>query len=145
MNWGYRILFLYIGFVVLIMTLVFKSLNQKVDLVAKNYYDQELKFQDRIDAINNSNNLSEKISVIYNNKSVTLKFPRDMMNMNVKGKIKFYRPSDSALDREFELAINNNLEQQVSTQELQKGYYNIQINWEIDTKKYFYEHAINIK
>ena len=45
MNWGYKILTVYIIFIAGILFLVFKSSNQNQDLVTKDYYEQELKYQ----------------------------------------------------------------------------------------------------
>jgi len=41
MNWGLKITLLYVGFVAMILTLVFKASGEKVDLVTKDYYAQE--------------------------------------------------------------------------------------------------------
>jgi len=38
MNWGYKILFVYIAFVAGILAMVFGSSSQKVDLVTPDYY-----------------------------------------------------------------------------------------------------------
>ncbi len=62
MNFGSKITVLYLSFVGLILTLVFMCFGQKVELVSKDYYAQELKFQDKIDAINNEKGLSGSIS-----------------------------------------------------------------------------------
>ena len=48
MSWGYKILGVYLVFVTGIVFLVIKSSNQKVDLVTKDYYEQELMYQDKI-------------------------------------------------------------------------------------------------
>ena len=42
MNWGWKITILYIFFAAGILTLVFLSIGQKIDLVDKNYYEKEL-------------------------------------------------------------------------------------------------------
>ena len=51
MNWGYKILFVYIAFVAGILAMVFGSSSQKVDLVTPDYYAKELKYQDKIDEL----------------------------------------------------------------------------------------------
>ena len=53
MSWGTKIAFLYLSFATMIGVMVYKSVTQSVDLVAPNYYEQELKYQDKIDGINN--------------------------------------------------------------------------------------------
>ena len=50
MNWGHRIIILYVGFVLLIGTMVYLSSRENVDLVSSDYYDQEIKFQSKMEA-----------------------------------------------------------------------------------------------
>ena len=54
LSWGYKIAFVYIIFVAGIGFLVFKASSQKFDLVTKDYYDQELKYQEVIDQAANT-------------------------------------------------------------------------------------------
>jgi hypothetical protein len=58
MNWGYKILFVYLAFVAGILLMVFKSSIQKRDLVTPDYYAKELKYQQRIDAVKKTQALS---------------------------------------------------------------------------------------
>ena len=50
MSWGIRITIMYLGFVGLILTLVFTCFGHKVELESKDYYARELRFQDQINA-----------------------------------------------------------------------------------------------
>jgi len=49
-NWGVGIALVYVVFVVCMLSMVMMSKNQKIDLVTENYYQQELAFQDEINA-----------------------------------------------------------------------------------------------
>ena len=71
----------YIGSVGLILTLVFMSYGQKVELVSADYYAQELKFQDKIDATNNAKTLSVGIHYTISDKVLLLKI---MLNLHCK-------------------------------------------------------------
>ncbi|MBK6834853.1 MAG: FixH family protein [Bacteroidetes bacterium] len=62
MSWGVRITALYLACVALIVTLVFVSANQDIELESKDYYAQELKYQ-KNDALNNSNDLNSTVSL----------------------------------------------------------------------------------
>ena len=46
MSWGIKITILYLGFVALILTLVFTCFGHKSELEYKDYYVRELKFQE---------------------------------------------------------------------------------------------------
>ena len=72
MNWGNRILFLYLGFVALIITLVVVSFSQKVDLVAPDYYARELNFESEIVKMKNEAALVEKPKVSLSNDQLLL-------------------------------------------------------------------------
>ena len=58
MDFGGKIIILYLSFVGLILTLVFMSYGQKVELVSADYYAQEINFQQKINATNNEKSLS---------------------------------------------------------------------------------------
>ena len=65
MNWGHKILFLYLGFVILVMVMVFMAYRQDVPLVSDDYYEKELKYQDDIDQFKNAALLAEPIYIKY--------------------------------------------------------------------------------
>lgn len=77
MNWGYKILTVYIIFVAGILFLVFKSSFQKQDLVVHDYYEQELKFQQRIDETERANALSADVKYLIREKEIIISFPRN--------------------------------------------------------------------
>jgi hypothetical protein len=56
-SWGIKIAMLYCGFVALIIIMVSMAMNQKIDLVSKDYYEQELNYQKKIDKTNRSHAL----------------------------------------------------------------------------------------
>ncbi len=61
MNWGWKITILYIFFAAGILTLVFLSISQKIDLVDKNYYEKELVHQSRLDQQANYASLEKNV------------------------------------------------------------------------------------
>ena len=65
MNWGWKIVVVYSGFVVMTLGMVFYFMGHKVDLVAKDYYKQEIEYQDQIDKITNAKSLDEPIGFEY--------------------------------------------------------------------------------
>ena len=63
MNWGYKILMVYILFVAGIMVMVFMSSTQNTDLVTTDYYEKELVYQQKIDQISRTSALSAKVAI----------------------------------------------------------------------------------
>jgi len=104
MNWGYKIMFVYVLFVVGMLTLVYKCTQQNTELVADNYYDQEVKYQDRYNKMQNAATATVVCNPV-NDKSVELSFPSEFANRAIKGKLTFYRPDDKQKD--FTMNIKN--------------------------------------
>ena len=98
MNWGNRILFLYLGFVALIITLVVVSFSQKVDLVAPDYYARELNFESEIVKMKNEAALVEKPKVSLSNDQLLISFPAAFKDKKITGSVLVYKPSDANAD-----------------------------------------------
>ena len=67
MNWGYKIMFVYLLFVVGMLTLVYKCTQQNTELVADNYYDQEVKYQERYNKLQNASSALVACTPIHSN------------------------------------------------------------------------------
>lgn len=145
MSWGFRIVILYLSFVALIVTLVVLCYGQKVELVSKDYYKQELQYQDKIDAINNANSLSHSIDHAVSGNVVTLNVSPEFDKSGFKGSVNFFRPSDSSKDFSVDLKFDNNGQQTIDGSKFEKGLYKMQLTWEAAGKKYFKEQVITIK
>lgn len=137
LNWGTRIVILYSGFVALILTLVFLCMGQEVQLVSKNYYQEELQFQQRIDARSNYNLLHEKINLNIHEKTLTIQFPSSIAG--VSGEILLYRPSDAHADVKFDIKLSAEGKQVISSEKIIKGQYKIQVSFKAQNKDYFFE------
>ncbi len=144
MNFGVKITILYLGFVGLILTLVFMSYGHKIELVSKDYYAQELKYQDKIDAIKNANSLISSIDHKVEGKNITLTINPELLTKDFTGSINFFRPSDSSLDVNMAMSFNNN-SQIITTDKLKHGSYKMQLTWKSDGKNYFKEEVIFIE
>lgn len=145
MGWGTKITILYIGFVILITSLVFISANNKNELVSKNYYEQELAYQDRIDAINNEKRLAVTINYEILDEFIVLEYLNNEIKKDFKGEILFFRPSDSTKDQKIDLKFDQEGEQIINKNKLSKGVYKMCISWKNDKKSFYKDAIINIK
>jgi hypothetical protein len=144
-NWGFRIVLLYVGFVALIVTMVSLTMIEKVDLVAKDYYDQEIKYQKRIDRINQSNSLKSNLTWEVRQGKLALQFPLELKGQKIKAKAFFYRPSDAALDKTIEISADTTCSFDLSTQNLKPGLYKLQMEWEANEVAYYNEGVVQIQ
>ena len=144
MSWGKKITVLYLAFVVLIVTLVVLCFGQKVELETKDYYAQEIKFQDKIDAISNEKNLASTITHQLQGTQIILNADSSLLSAGLEGTINFYRPSDSSKDMNLKMIFTNN-QQIINTLTLIHGVYKMQLSWLSNGTKYFKEDVIFIK
>ena len=144
MNFGHKIVILYLSFVSLIVTLVTLCYKQDVELVSSDYYAQEIQFQEKIDASNNAKNSIYNINHLVSNNEVILTVDSALLSKDFKGTITFFRPSDSKMDVSYEMNFNNR-QQIIETKSLIKGLYKLQLNWVSNQTPYFKEEVIFIK
>lgn len=144
MNWGTKIVVAFVLFVGLIVTMVTISMKQDVSLVAKDYYVQEIAYQDQIDRIRNYNELgADQLSITYDNaKSViVLTAPG---NHTRQGEVHFFRPSDASLDSKYVLKPNSEGQQYFDVKNFKKGLWKIKISWRENGREYYKEKTLVI-
>lgn len=144
-SWGVKIVILYTGFVLLIVTLVGLSMGINTELESKDYYAKELAFQDRIYASQNENKLIKTINYEISEKQFILSLDAAQINSTFSGNVFFYRPSDSSLDKDFPILFDSNGKQEINLNKFKKGVYKVQISWQNNAIKYFKEATINLK
>lgn len=146
MNWGLRIILLYTAFVGGMLFLVYKCTQQSVDLVSTDYYAQELKFQDKIDRLNNSEKLDVKLAVVYSSEHsiIQIIFPESSSSKNTTGEIVLFRPDNSKLDFKIPIDITDGI-QNISTEKLTKGLWRVKSSWSTNDTPYYQEEKIIIQ
>ena len=144
-SWGYRITILYVGFMGIILTLVTICMRQTVELESKDYYAQELKYQDRIDATNNANALAGSIEHEISNKQIILSIPVNQLSKDFSGEVYFFCPSDGLKDIKVKMQFDASGKQVINNTGLQKGAYKMKLSWKSNGKNFYKEEIISIK
>jgi len=143
-SWGIKIIFTFIIFALVIGTMVGISMTKNIDLVSENYYEIELKYQDKINMISRANALTEKIKIESTAQAIKVKYPDVFSNDNIKGKINFYRAMDKKKDFSIDISKNNYSIQEISTVSMDKGNWKMQIYWSVNGEDYFSESDLYI-
>jgi len=143
MNWGWKIVVAFIAFAAIIFTMVGISMNQEINLVAEDYYKQEIEYEDQIQRIRNSRSLEKEplISLDRSLGEVIIKFPEELANRVQDGHVHLFRPSDSSLDKRYKLQLDEEGEQHISVVEKKRGLWKIKLFWN-DTHMEFYQEKI---
>jgi hypothetical protein len=145
MSWSYRIVILYIGFMSIILTLVFTCFGEKIELESKDYYAKELRFQAQIDAEQNAKELPVPIRHEVRGRTVELQIPAALLGGGLEGEVHFFRPSDSSLDRVLVLSPDSNGICVLRDENLLKGFYRMQITLKSNGTRYYKQEVINFK
>ena len=142
MNWGKWIIVAFVLFAGFIATLVTVCIRQDVSLVSKDYYQEELAYQDQITRLNNTNALLEKPVIRKAGTALKVNF-KDFKNIE-SGSLKLFRPSDPDMDKSFMLESTQEDSQSFPIRDLEAGMYRARMQWMMDGKEYFIETIINI-
>ena len=143
MNWGYKILTVYIIFVAGILLLVFKSSTEKTDLVTSDYYAQELKYQDKIDESKRTHALSAVPEVQVKGNQVQVHFPKDFAQQKLQGDVVLYCPADENRDVKQNFSVQDT-DLLITIPAINKGLHELHLSWEAKGIKYYFEQKIFI-
>ena len=137
MNWGNKLIIVFLLFAVLMGTLVYKCINTKYDLVSKDYYKDELRYQDKIDGMANAAKVSD-IAISQNKDFVTIDLPKELKGDNPTGEIWFYCATDDRKDKKFPINIDTAGQQMILKSSLPKTKYQVKLNWKTVANKIYY-------
>ncbi|MBI9033758.1 MAG: FixH family protein [Bacteroidales bacterium] len=138
-NWGHGIVLGIVIFIGFILTLVFMSSQHKVNLVSKDYYPKELKHQEQMMRIRNTEIFKEEFVIEKMDEHIRVEFPDHFRNKSISGIIHFFRPSDYEMDQTYRIELNEKGIQKFKTSTFVKGKYILKINWRLDDMEYYFE------
>jgi hypothetical protein len=140
MNWGKWIVVSFILFAIFIGTLVVVCVREDINLVATDYYKQELDYQQQIDRNKNTQALVVKPDISIVNSSLLISYKE--FNRLKNGELKLFRPSNAASDVTFELKPTADSVLTFDLQNRERGMYKAQLKWSMDDLEYYLEKII---
>ncbi len=143
--WGYGIAAVYTAFALGTLGVVALTMTQKVELVSNDYYQQEVAYEQQIERQRQTNKLVHDATckLTADGKFIEIKFPSAMAT--AKGHLKLYRPSDSSLDREFEVTPDAGGTQLIAADKLTSGYWRVKLQWKWGGQSYYSEYLLMVK
>lgn len=143
-SWGHGIALALASFMIFILSMIFifSRGQQNSELITETYYQDELQYQQIIDAKNNADKIQNKPEYIQDARGVTLKFPAEINNGNSKFKIDLHRAEDQNLD--VVRNINLNAENAIFLPKdiLAKGNYVLRVMWTKEKQNYQLDYDI---
>ena len=131
----------YLLFVAGIVFLIIKANNEKFDLVTDNYYEEEIKYQQVIDAAGQTAKLSGKLEIKKQEDKIVILFPSDFTGKKVEGELHMYYAANEKKD--FKQPVQTDkLEWSMVLPMFATGQYTAKLSWVVDGKKYYFEKNI---
>jgi hypothetical protein len=90
MSWGNKLLVAFLVFGAMIGYLVFRAVNTNFEMVEKDYYKKELRYQTVIDGNNLANTLASPIQIAETTDEIIVQIPGDIDSNRISGNIILY-------------------------------------------------------
>jgi nitrogen fixation protein FixH len=142
--WGHGIAAVYAIFALASLGIVAFTMTQKVELVAPDYYAQEVAYEQQINRLRETNALEQQATCTLSADGQFIKLQFPIKKAAVQGTIRFYRPSESALDEEYEIDPDNDGSQLLPTTKLAKGLWRIKVTWSAEGREFYNEFTVRL-
>ena len=143
-NWGTGIVLAFVLFVAFILFFVIRmSTDSRADhdLVTQEYYQQELAYQEEIDAEQNARALAGDLRYQRTDEGLQITLPDPLQNSLAEGTMSLYRPSNKHLD--FDLPIRlSKTHLLIPDNRLLDGRWDIKIRVAYKGKSYLFKERI---
>lgn len=142
--WPAGIVGVFILFFIGMAAAVTIACTHREHLVSENYYEQELKFQGKIESAARAEKSGARISHEVSGGKVLIQLPIAQLTQNFSGKIELYRPSAPDLDQQVALQPASDGTQSLDVSRLVAGPWVVRVNWTAAGENYFLEQKIKI-
>lgn len=136
MNWGKALALSLAAFVALMAWFLWKASSHVESLVTDDYYAQELKYQDRIDAQARSSALSAPVAFTIADDRIQVRFPQELAVKGITGSLRLMRPNDARGDRSVEVRADSTGLFTSEALDLLPGRYDASLDWQADGVRY---------
>lgn len=142
MNWGWKLIVASALFMIMIIYFVVQSVRHKTAMVSDHYYEEELHYQDKLDASARANRLVNKVEITRNGGQLIIQYPQAMLHAT--GDIVLYNTAKEGFDKTF-ACITSDSVQRIDNSGLIKGRYLAKTTLVKDGQQYYFEQRITIE
>lgn len=143
MSWGNKLVVVFVAFVGLIATLVYSAMNTKFELVTKDYYKEELRYQEKIDGAANAK-AAGPLTLSQDAATITLGLPVSLSGSVAEGEAWFYCKTDAQKDRRLPVKIEEG-RYSFDKDSLAKGNYELKLQLVSAGEQYYYREFITVR
>ena len=144
MNWGRSLILVFIVFAAFMGYLVYRASGTHFDLVSKEYYKDELRYQDKIDGFRNAAAMEAVQLRVDSTGILQIRFPEQMKGKPVQGSLWLYCKTDAGKDIHIPLAEDTTGMRVINVSGKASGKYQAKLHWEVLRVPYEFEQEIII-
>lgn len=144
-SWGVGITITIIVFMLISFWLMYFSFSQDVNLVRDDYYQAEVQYNDKMETIKRTDLLTDNLVIEVKSDKIEFIFPKFNNQAKISGNILLYRPSSGHKDITVPISLDSANTQIINTMNLVRGLWKTQVQWQIDSIKYFNEKTIMVQ
>lgn len=143
LNWGHGLAIALGCFIlfILFLILIFPMGKQNAEMISNNYYEEELQYQDVIDAKKNAAKLEEVPKYKSTSEGMLISFPASIKADENTVKFVLFRTDDSNLDVKKEVTLQHNLFL-IPAKVISKGSYTLKLKWKENKTPYQVDYDI---
>ncbi|WDF47100.1 FixH family protein [Chryseobacterium sp. KACC 21268] len=143
LNWGHGLAIALGCFILFILFLIFifPMGKQNAEMISNNYYEEELQYQDIIDAKNNAAKLEQTPTYKSTAEGILITFPQTIKVDENTVNFVLFRTEDSNLDVKKEVTLQHNLFL-IPAKVISKGSYTLKLKWTENKKPYQVDYDI---
>lgn len=137
-NWGTGIVLAFIGFIGFILYFVVLAMTGSAadhHLVTEDYYQEELAYQEEIDAERNAGEFASGFLIEKQESGLMISIPDEVRRQGSVGKLSLYRPSNKHLDFNLEISLSDS-QLLIPDDRLLDGRWDIKIRWTHQDRNY---------
>lgn len=144
--WPYGIIAVFAIFVPATVGLVVLASANRMDLVAGDYYEQEVRYQGRLESLNRTHALGSRAGIKLESarQQLIITIPSEHEGRLTDGQIVLYRPSAAGMDRRMKLAVNSDGRQTVDVNTLPAGRWKVRVQWKVAAEEFLLEETVNL-
>lgn len=141
LSWPKLIILAYSTFIGGMIFLVTQSFQQDIELEYDDYYQREVNYQDKIDAIQRVKKLKQQPEIDVVNDTLQISVPAHITGFD-QGDTYFYHITEKSGDRKETL---KSPKASFPVTDLKEGKYRIEIDWIGTKKRYFFDEELTIE
>ena len=134
--WPYAIALYFVLFISAMTVWIVFAVRNDHQLVRKDYYEQELKYQNELDSFERAAGANIQIAYQPETRLLTFTFPQE-----ATGTIHFYRPSNVRSDRQMPLALRNGV-QTIDVKAFDAGLWQVRLHWSANGAEFRHDRKI---